>query len=371
MKLAERQRLLSPIFSIVVSIAFATSARAQRPLNLGFERLTTQGTGRPWGWSPVYGGGDVSMDTTVRHGGSYSLRVTRTSFSSTDGGDEWASLRLFIPPLVAQRNLMQLTVWTRAEGSAMPRVAIEAWAPGLVLSADSEAIVTQRAATAWTKQRLRISNVDTSTFAVVVTVGIQGSGTVWFDDLSLEVGGRRVESVPVAPAFTGGNVAWIDARTVTLTGVEPPSSESVPAEDLAAVDKIIGSARVIALGEDTHGTSEFFQLKDRVLRYLVERRGLRIFAIEANQLAVEGINRYVHGAAGNARTVMRAMFQVWNTTEMEALVEWMRARNAQYPSDQVSFVGYDMQDPSLPIDSVQAFLDRRQPELSASVRAMY
>ena len=68
---------------------------------------------------------------------------------------------------------------------------------------------------------------------------------------------------------------------------------------------------------------------------------------------------------------MRAMFQVWNTQEMEALVEWMRARNAQHPTDQVSFVGYDMQDPSLPIDSVEAFLDRRAPALSPLVQSLH
>ena len=50
---------------------------------------------------------------------------------------------------------------------------------------------------------------------------------------------------------------------------------------------------MISLGEDTHGTSEHFRMKHRLTRYMVEQMGARVFAIEANQLAVEPINRYV------------------------------------------------------------------------------
>ncbi|MEP7346255.1 MAG: erythromycin esterase family protein, partial [Gemmatimonadaceae bacterium] len=339
-----------------IGAAYATTAYGQRPLNLGFDRLTTQDTGRPWGWSPIFGVGQASMDSAVLRGGRYSLHVSRAPSSTADGGDEWGVLRLFVPPLAAQHRKLQLTAWVRSDGAAKPRLSVEAWALGRVLAGDS-ATVSVASASGWVRQTLTVP-VDTPAFAVVITVGILGNGAVWFDDLSVQIDGRRYDAVPVAPEATKGDIAWLDARTATLATTDPATNSTNNDADLAAVDRIIGSAKVISLGEDTHGTSEFFRLKDRVLRYLVERHGLRIFAIEANQMAVEGINRYVHGAPGSARDVMRAMFQVWNTAEMEALVEWMRARNAQHPADQVSFVGYDMQDPSLPADSVHAFLDR-------------
>jgi erythromycin esterase len=104
-------------------------------------------------------------------------------------------------------------------------------------------------------------------------------------------------------------------------------------------------------------------MKHRLTRYMVEQLNARVFAIEANQLAVEPINRYVLGSDGQVEQVMRGMFAVWNTQEMKAMIEWMRAHNAANPSARVSFVGYDMQDPSLPIDSVRAFLTRREPGL--------
>jgi erythromycin esterase len=366
----QRRRLcLALRLCLFALVALATRAQAQRPLNLGFERLTTQGTGRPWGWTPLFGVGDVSMDSTVLRSGRYSLHVSRAASASDGGAEDWGVLRLFVPPLAAQHKRLQLSAWVRSDGTAKPRIAVEAWALGRILTGDSATVATT-ADSKWVQQTLSVS-VDTAAFAVVITVGIQGRGTVWFDDLSVQIDGRRYDAVPVSPEATKGDVGWLDARTATLATTDPVTDATHDDADLAAVDRIIGSARIIALGEDTHGTSEFFRLKDRVLRYLVGQRGVRIFAIEANQMAVEGINRYVHGASGDARDVMRAMFQVWNTLEMEALIEWMRARNAQHPTDQVSFVGYDMQDPTLPIDSVHAFLDRRQPDQTSAVLALY
>ena len=211
------------------------------------------------------------MDSTVLRSGRYSLHVSRSASASGEGADDWGVLRLFIPPLAAQHKRLQLTAWVRADGVAKPRISVEAWAPGRVLAGDSATVSTANAST-WVRQTLAVS-VDTAAFAVVITVGIHGAGTVWFDDLSVQIDGRRYDAVPVAPAASKADAAWLDARTSVLATTDPPVDASQSDADLAAIDRIIGSARVIALGEDTHGTSEFFRMKDRVLRYLVEQHG--------------------------------------------------------------------------------------------------
>jgi erythromycin esterase len=63
---------------------------------------------------------------------------------------------------------------------------------------------------------------------------------------------------------------------------------------------------------------------------------------------------------------MRVMFAVWNTEEMEALVEWMRGYNASHRARPIRFVGYDMQDQRRPADTLRAFLERREPSLVAT-----
>ncbi|WP_267162792.1 hypothetical protein [Halovenus salina] len=60
--------------------------------------------------------------------------------------------------------------------------------------------------------------------------------------------------------------------------------------------------RIIALGEATHGTREFFQLKHRFLRYLVER-GAGVFALEANAPETLATNdSVVHGEGDHSTT---------------------------------------------------------------------
>jgi erythromycin esterase len=155
--------------------------------------------------------------------------------------------------------------------------------------------------------------------------------------------------------------------TRSAAGHHADAAREAGEADLALFDDIVGDARVVGLGESTHGTREFFLAKHRLLEYLVREHGFTVFAIEANQLAVERIDRYVRGGEGTARDVMRAMFRVWNTEEMLALVEWLRAHNAEHPERAVRFVGYDMQDQRTPADSLRAFLERTEPALAARV----
>lgn len=223
----------------------------------------------------------------------------------------------------------------------------------------------------WTRYQLEIP-VDTMAQRISVTASLQGTGSAWFDANTLTMDGRAISDVPVAAAPTSANVDWLASHSFSLRSFAPaPVDTQVDLDDLAPVARIVGDARIIALGEATHGTREFFLMKHRLLQYFVRELGATVFAIEANQLAAERINAYVRGGAGEARTVMGGMFQVWNTEEMLALIEWMRAYNAQHPERMVDFVGYDMQDQKPPIDSVRAFLDRTDPRLAVTAGRLY
>lgn len=62
--------------------------------------------------------------------------------------------------------------------------------------------------------------------------------------------------------------------------------------------QIIGNARVVALGEATHGTREFFQMKHRILEFLVREMGFTTFGIEATCAESNRVNDYVHTGVG-------------------------------------------------------------------------
>jgi erythromycin esterase len=83
----------------------------------------------------------------------------------------------------------------------------------------------------------------------------------------------------------------------------------------------------------------------RVLEYLVVRQGFTVFAIEANQPECRAINDYVLHGTGDATTALRGIYLwTWNTEEMLAMIEWMRAWNADpRHAHKVQFLGFDMQ----------------------------
>lgn len=82
-----------------------------------------------------------------------------------------------------------------------------------------------------------------------------------------------------------------------------------PLRDLRPLEKAVGSATIVGVGEATHGSSEFFTTKHRLFRYLVEHQGFTTYALEANWSAGLRLNDHVLYGKGDPRTIMREEFQ--------------------------------------------------------------
>jgi erythromycin esterase len=93
-------------------------------------------------------------------------------------------------------------------------------------------------------------------------------------------------------------------RTATLATTDP----AVDLTDLAPVSDALANARVVGLGEATHGTREFFQLKHRLVRYLVMEHGYRLFGLEANFSETLALDRYVVHGEGSPRDALRGIY---------------------------------------------------------------
>jgi erythromycin esterase len=116
-------------------------------------------------------------------------------------------------------------------------------------------------------------------------------------------------------------------------------------DDLAAFGKAVGDARIVALGEASHGVREFFQMKHRLLEYLVKEKGFTVFAIEANWPEALAADRYIKTGEGSAAAALSGMyFWTWNTEEVRDMIEWMRAFNqAAGAHPTLTFTSFDMQ----------------------------
>jgi erythromycin esterase len=165
-----------------------------------------------------------------------------------------------------------------------------------------------------------------------------------------------------------------------LTGLQEmalPFDSAIPEsgfDDLAAFPAIVGDARIVALGEATHGTSEFFMMKHRLTELLVTELGFTIFAIEAPWPATKIINQYVHGGDANRQQLLDGLsFWVWQTQEVLDLIEWMREYNARPGVAMVSFQAFDMQVTldSVAVQQVLAYVEEVDPAGVDRFRSYY
>ena len=161
-------------------------------------------------------------------------------------------------------------------------------------------------------------------------------------------------------------IAWIKGHAIPLVTVEAENGFA----DLQPVKALVGDARVVALGEATHGSREFFQLKHRLLEFLVVEMGFTVFAIEANWPECLAINDYVLDGKGTAEEALDGIyFWTWNTEEVLAQIEWMRRYNEDPThEDKVKFLGFDMQTPNVAAERVVAYLEEVAPDLAEEVR---
>ncbi|UCD36751.1 MAG: erythromycin esterase family protein [Fidelibacterota bacterium] len=150
--------------------------------------------------------------------------------------------------------------------------------------------------------------------------------------------------------------AWLQENVVPFTTCEPGQDY----EDLMPLKEMIGDARIVSLGEATHGTSEFFKMKHRILEFLVQEMDFTIFAIEANWMEANLVNDYVLWGEGDPVLRLAGLyFWTWNTQEVLDMILWMRSYNASLSEgEKVQFLGFDMQFPAMAIDYVHDYFQK-------------
>lgn len=125
-----------------------------------------------------------------------------------------------------------------------------------------------------------------------------------------------------------------------LSGFDP----NLPLDDLAPLDKIVGNADFVGLGEPVHTNGGSYQMKNRLFRYLVEQKGFRVLAFESPFVWVERLDQYLQSCQGSAADALRGnLFSIFNSTEVADLVQWMCSWNQTHPNDRLSVYGFDIQ----------------------------
>src|ERR1700760_4219569 len=99
-------------------------------------------------------------------------------------------------------------------------------------------------------------------------------------------------------------VDWLRTNAIPLATVEAGHGFA----DLEPLKTLIGNARIVALGEATHGSREIFQVKHRMLEFLASEMGFTIFSMEANMPEAYRLNDYVLNGVGDPEQLLRGLY---------------------------------------------------------------
>ncbi|AGZ43245.1 erythromycin esterase family protein [Actinoplanes friuliensis] len=149
------------------------------------------------------------------------------------------------------------------------------------------------------------------------------------------------------------------------------TGHSVPLDDLEPLADLFRGARVVAIGENAHMISEFYLFRHRLLRFLTERCGFTVFAMESGFSEGLAVDAWVRGGPGDVRAVAddHITYRMGRCPEMREQLEWMR--EAKPP---VRFAGLDVPgntaSPLPAIEHVAGFLGRTDPDALPLVDAL-
>lgn len=148
-------------------------------------------------------------------------------------------------------------------------------------------------------------------------------------------------ATPVSLAPTGDPLLdGLGSLIKPLEGLEPTDVH----QDLDALAPLLSRARIVGLGEATHGTHEFFTLKHRLMRYLVEQLDFTHLAVELPWSMAKTYDDYIQGDVELEAVITSPYAWTWKTEETLEMLAWLRRHNTTVdPAMRVRLHGVDPQ----------------------------
>lgn len=318
---------------ILVLLLLSEPSFSQEFLNLGFE-YEVQGSKIPKKWRISADGYQVELDSIQKSSYKKSLKIKSISPQDWQIGGVINSFPLELARGKIIEFVGKIKTDSLKQGYAALIVTMEKGTLDFDNAESSAVTGTQD----WTMVSIK-HQISANVIGIHFGATVRGTGTAWFDSFELWIDGKKFNDL--APRLNGPTpqeLAWLKKYIYPIKTVDPYSPEK---RDVKVLAKLIGNSQVVALGEATHGSSEVFKMKHRLIKYLVEKDNFSIFSIEAIMPGSYKIGEYVHTGKGDPVNLLGGLyFWTWYTQEVLHLIEWMKIANA---TKRVQFTGFDMQ----------------------------
>lgn len=306
-------------------------------MNLDFE-FRDPGSHLPQYWYTFGESFKIAIDSLEKKSGEFSLKMERSGLRKDDTVGVFLGVlpvEPFLGKNVEYRGWIKTEnvkngyagLWLRTDGEYLELIDLE--------NMDDRRLFGDND---WTQVSIKM---DVSSETININYGgeFKGEGMVWFDNLELYVDGEKFIEPRLQPTLSRKEKRILGEYIYPLRTYEPDSGDI---KDLEVLERLIGNSKVVALGEVSHGSSEIFKMKNRIIQYLAANNGFDIFSIEANMPESYKLNDYVVHREGDIKKLIADMhFWMWNAEGVLNMVQWMHRFNQT--EKRIEFTGFDMQ----------------------------
>ena len=187
---------------------------------------------------------------------------------------------------------------------------------------------------------------------------------------------RELLATPTTGATPVGLAEQRAADLVLHAAIDAP--RGVPPREV--LDELIGDARIVLIGESSHGTHEFYEARAEITKWLIGQKGFNAVAAEADWPDAYRVNRYVRGLGGDSSAeealqgFERFPAWMWRNLVVRDFAQWLRWHNQRCATDgarQTGFYGLDLYSLHRSMHEVIAYLDTVDPTAAARARGRY
>ncbi len=164
-------------------------------------------------------------------------------------------------------------------------------------------------------------------------------------------------------------------RAQIAKSIVPLQGSAVDFDDLL---NRLGDARIVLLGQTSHGSHELYSERARLTERLIRERGFCAVAVEADWPDAFNIHRYIHGS-GDANNPWHALRSfkcfptwLWRNRPVFDFIRWLRTYNDGLAGqNKVGIYGLDLYSLHASSDAVIRYLEGVDPRAAARARERY
>ncbi len=175
----------------------------------------------------------------------------------------------------------------------------------------------------------------------LIGILVKGQGDILIDGFELVVNGQIFEDVQRPEV------------EISKKNVDEISNKAVLLDDLSVAKPWFENVQVIGLGENSHGAKNLFEMKGKIIKYLIEHQGFTQLSLEMPAITASVINDYIQGRNQDEQKTLYALtYPSWQTQSMMDLLNWLRDYNIKN-NNAILFTGFDVQQPRLTISGLE------------------